>query len=150
MKTSDTRRSGHRAFTRREWLVGTHFLGAAEEDAHLAGPHVAKELQLGGVAIVVLDELNLRRGNPARQQFVPHVLIDREASRGSTHPVRKASARATRDCTISFNSGEHGALSTAGLLVNGRGGSLGACGGWLDAPGHPLGAPGSALDHDSS
>ena len=59
--------------------AGAHLLGAAEEDADLAGAHVAEQLQLGGVAVVVLDELDVAGGNAAGQQLVPHVLIDREA-----------------------------------------------------------------------
>jgi putative transposase len=34
---------------------------------------------------------------------------------GSTKPVRRASARSTRGCTICFDSGEHGALRMVGL-----------------------------------
>jgi hypothetical protein len=54
--------------------TGAHLLRAAKEDADLAGTHVAEELQLGGVTIVILDELNLRRWNAACQQLCPACL----------------------------------------------------------------------------
>ena len=41
-----------------------------------AGAHVAEELQLGGVAVVVLDELDLGRGHSARDELGAHVFID--------------------------------------------------------------------------
>jgi len=56
------------------------------------------------------------------------------SSRGSTWPVRNASARSTSEATISFNSGEHGALMTVGLPPRKSGtGSLSMAWVWMSA-----------------
>ena len=56
------------------------------------------------------------------------------SSRGFTWPVRKASARSTSEATISFNSGEQGALITVGLPPRRSGtGSLSIAWVWMSA-----------------
>jgi len=59
--------------------TGPHLLRAAKEDADLAGAHVAEQLQLRGIAVVVLDELDFASGDAPSNELVSHVFIHREA-----------------------------------------------------------------------
>ena len=59
--------------------AGTHLLRAAEENADFAGAHVAKQIELRRVAVVILHELDLGRRHAEFHQLVAHVFINGEA-----------------------------------------------------------------------
>ena len=58
---------------------GAHLLGGAEQDAHLAGPHLAEQLLLLRLGVGVVDKGDLLTGDTSRHQLVPDVLVDVES-----------------------------------------------------------------------
>ena len=56
-----------------------HLLRAAKENADPAGAHVSKEHQLCGVAVVILGKGDFLGRDSTGQQFVAHILVNREA-----------------------------------------------------------------------
>lgn len=56
-----------------------HLLGRAEQDAHLAGPHLAEQLLLFRLGVGIMNKGDLLTRDAGGHQFVPDILINIES-----------------------------------------------------------------------
>ena len=55
-----------------------HLGRAAHQDAHLSGTHLAEQFLLANLGVCFVDERDLLRRHTSVNEFLTHILIDRE------------------------------------------------------------------------